>query len=301
MKSVSFVLTLLTLAGAACTGESLDAGQLAAEPTKPGEQPAAYADAEGKSQGPETTVVSVSQQSLVDNTYAVGVIPTNQDGPNWGSTCPAGSEYVRIRMDDEDDDNNTFWNEWQLPQAGRDVTTGRCLSGSLGLGLWGDLGTGCNTTMGFCKVDGKKFRPITSDVNQTYQFYAVLKLGQYCPNGSIEFSRLIDNEDDDNNNSYSGPTAPNLVNGNTRLYFCMFRTGSTKMTAFPSLGVPYAVFHDYDGIQPPWVIKKRYARSDDEDDDNATRTTPDTTSAFFDFDKIVGGSVNTMFDMARVK
>jgi hypothetical protein len=52
---------------------------------------------------------------------------------------------------------------------------------------------------------------MTSDVNDKQRFYAVLKLGQTCPNGSSEFSRSFDNGDDDNSNSASGPIAPTFL------------------------------------------------------------------------------------------
>ncbi|VVJ25286.1 Uncharacterised protein [Amycolatopsis camponoti] len=55
--------------------------------------------------------------------------------------------------------------------------------------------------MFFCRVNGAAFRGITQ--SGSFRPYAVLKLGANCPNGSQEFSRRFDNEDDSNNNSYS--------------------------------------------------------------------------------------------------
>jgi hypothetical protein len=52
----------------------------------------------------------------------------------------------------------------------------------------------------------------------------------------------------------------------TTLHFCFFRAASTKaetMSTFPDLGFTYAVFHDFDGAQPGWVLEKRWQYSDD--------------------------------------
>lgn len=112
---------------------------------------------------------------------------------------------------------------------------------------------------------------MTTDVNDKARFYAVLKLGQFCPNGSTEFVRYLDNEDDNNENWQAGPIAPNVSNVNTTLVFCFFRNGSPTMLDFPPLGVPYAVFHDFHGAQPfPYslALGKAMHYSDDEDDAN---------------------------------
>lgn len=219
------------------------------------------------------------QSAAVDNTYAVGVIPID------GSTCPSGSSLIKIYMDDEDDENRSFATGWHLPQTLKDVPRRTNWSG---------------TNLRFCKVNGSSFRPLTTDVSKKAYFYATLKLGQYCPNGSVEITRHIDNEDDKNRNSYSGPLSPNAVGINTRLHFCFFRTGSPTMSSFPNLGVDYAVFHDYDGDQPSLFKRKAWIFSDDEDDDNAN-SQPTSSSAQIDFSKLVGGGKNTMFDLGRVR
>jgi hypothetical protein len=187
--------------------------------------------------------------------------------------------------EDEDDDNESSHTNWLSPadsgqSAGTVIT---CLPGT----------SGCNTEITACKVDGLNFFPMTQIQSEKVNWYAVLKLGTTCPNGSTSFERYIDNEDDGNTNSFSGDIAPNISNGNTRLKFCWFTAGLTKMTSFPSLGTHYAVFHKFDGGQPAWVREKRFAYSDDEDDSNADSF----SSATFP----VWGSSNTRFDMARVR
>ena len=43
-------------------------------------------------------------------------------------------------------------------------------------------GLGHLTNMDFCRVDGARLGPMTTE-NDPAQFYAVLKLGTTCPNG----------------------------------------------------------------------------------------------------------------------
>lgn len=59
-------------------------------------------------------------QAVVDNQFAVGVIPIGGGGAEgglYGTTCPADSSLVSIYMDDEDHLNGTGWGwSWKLPQ-----------------------------------------------------------------------------------------------------------------------------------------------------------------------------------------
>lgn len=57
--------------------------------------------------------------------------------------------------------------------------------------------------MFFCRVNGVAFRGVTQ--SGSFRPYAVLKLGANCPNGSQEFSRRFDDEDDSNTDSHSAP------------------------------------------------------------------------------------------------
>lgn len=247
------------------------------------------------------TLGSVSQ-AVVDNTFAVGVIPVafaqgRSESGMFGTTCPADSELVQFHMDDEDDETQTDWfgffsddsgRPWGLPQTSRR---------SIRPGL-----SGFNTTFRFCKVNGQSFRPRTTDVNDKGNFYAVLKLGQFCPNGSLEFSRHIDNEDDDPGNWFTGPIAPNVSDANTTFRFCFFRTGSagSLMTKYPGIGINYAVFHDWDGDQPG-IIAKHWRYTDDEDNRNENSTSPSGTSAATDFGAIISSGPNTLWEFGQVR
>jgi hypothetical protein len=265
-----FAVTLCCFVGAAgCTAEVIDDEAAAGE---------------------ETTVendllpeVAVTQQALSGfDQFAIGVIPTDFVEDDWGSNC-GGFGRARMYMDDEDDSSNTRFTPWLQPFDD---------------GQSDDRQWFGNTTIEACRVDGRNFKAMTTSSASTSKFYAVLKLGQDCPNGSQEFSRYIDNEDDNNNNDHSGPIAPNVSNDNTTLKFCLFRySASNTMSSFPDLGMPYGVFHDFDGSQPSWVIQKRWVRSDDEDDNNHNSVTP----ASSDFQNIIEAWANTRFDMARVR
>ena len=255
----------------------------AGTPNPPGDETQRLAEGE--------TVATV-EQSLVDNQFAVGVIPVGPggsvEGGIYGTTCPADSQLVTIYMDDEDDQNRSGWGEWRLPQ---DPDTGGLYSFN-----------GWNSPLRFCKVNGQDFHPRTTNINDKANFYAVLKLGISCPNGSTQFTRYFDNEDDSNANSRSGPIAPNVSNTNTTLVFCFFRSGSVTMSDFPFLGIPYAVYHDFEGAQPfPYNLEtKSKHTSDDEDDGNQNSMSPTGTSAYFDFTAIISNGPNTWFDVGRV-
>lgn len=172
-----------------------------------------------------TATVAPAQAATTD----VGVVPASR-------SCPTSSEAIIIRMDDEDSNN------------------GNDRGGSIGA-----IRSDSNTEFFFCRVNGaslRAFPPVGSQVKP----YAVLKLGATCPNGSQEFTRRFDNEDDSNNNSREGNIFPNVSNQNTTLVFCLFAPGAPTMTAFPNLGFSYLVFSNVDS--------QGFLRTDDEDDSN---------------------------------
>ncbi|MFB9688017.1 hypothetical protein [Amycolatopsis plumensis] len=119
-------------------------------------------------------------------TTDVGVIPASR-------SCPAGTEAVVIRMDDEDSGNTN----------------------SRG-GFIGAVSSTSTTEFFFCRVNGTAFRGVVQ--SGSFRPYAVLKLGANCPNGSQEFSRRFDNEDDSNRNSFSGNIFPNSSDSNNNQY-----------------------------------------------------------------------------------
>jgi hypothetical protein len=186
--------------------------------------------------------------------FDVGVIP------DLGVGCPANSEEVMIRMDDEDDNN------------------GSSRSGFIGKTNSGDNAS--NTRFFFCKVDGTAFRPFSGSADAANQRddYAVVKFGTSCPAGSQEFSRHYDNEDSGNANSRNGVITPNISNANTTLFFCLFRfaaAGVATMSVFPNLGTGfrYGVFAPSDFNRGALAFGR--FRSDDEDSGNAnTYTVP---------------------------
>ncbi|MCA9627587.1 MAG: hypothetical protein KC766_07980, partial [Myxococcales bacterium] len=114
----------------------------------------------------------------------VGVIPTNR-------ACPDGVDPIVIHFDDEDDDNE-----------------------SSSSGYTGAIISRHNTDFFFCRVDGSELGPLVANSDQPETHYAVLKLGTTCPNGSVEFSRHFDSEDDNNENHIRGTAggiSPNVV------------------------------------------------------------------------------------------
>jgi len=243
--------------------------------------------------------------SCGDDATAVGVVFASPQGT---LDCPfgAGAEALRIRMHDED----------QPPCSDA--------AGSRGEGRWvlpddrrqgpPICSTNHTTVLNFCRVDGARFQALTTAAAPA-QYYAVLKLGTVCPNGSVEVQKTIDNEDDpigDDLSDVLGALGPNQVSADpalgtiTRLTFCYFRAATPPdqvMSGFPDLGFPYAVFHRYDGEQPAWVMLKRWQYSNDEDNQANLDAVVATDSAIAtEFQDLVGNpQSNTIFNLARVR
>lgn len=201
--------------------------------------------------------------------YDVGVIPD--------TTCP-GSTEVTITMDDEDDSNNNDSDGWI-----------------------GGTESGDNTTFHFCRVSGTSFKPLTTSADST-KYYAVLMLGTSCPNGSLKGYRYFDNEDDSNNNSSTGTISPSsTADSYTKMYFCMFMTGSSSsatMSSFPTLtsGFKYGVFGTSSfskAVDSGWV----YTDDEDDSNNNAYSASGFSTAA----QQIISSGSNTKLKMARVK
>jgi hypothetical protein len=119
----------------------------------------------------------------------------------------------------------------------------------------------------FCRVDGKHFKPMGADAARADSSYAVLKLGEVCPDGSVEMIETIDNGENETRSAAVGRTGPNQVSNSgvasiTTLHFCYFPAAEghqESMASFPDLGFPYAVLHDFEGLQPSWVTLKRWS------------------------------------------
>jgi len=234
---------------------------------------------DGVSNVADSESVGAVQQAVANSPTAIGVIQIRS------LDCPP-VDTVTLYTDDEDDNNESDSSGWDAPDVVRRARrhdTGR---------------TG--TTFTFCRVEGANFKTLTSHGNSAY-YYAVLKLGTTCPNGSKDVERDVDGETDDNRTAISGPVGPNSANKAAFLHFCVFDSISDKMQSFPDIGMPYAVFHDYDGAQPSFVLGKRWVYTDDEDLHNFDFTNPRSGALFDEFNVMIGGSTNTMFDMARVR
>jgi hypothetical protein len=240
-----------------------------------------------------------------DDDTAVGVIPY---GPEGAPHCQlgAGMEEVEIIMRDEitspctAEPGASGEGRWALPDDMRPRRLD-CAAAGPGAPL---------TDLRFCRVDGRLFNPMTSDADPS-QYFAVLKLGTRCPDGSVEISKIIDNEDEPVAGVSSVPfgrLGPNTTGNehgytDTTLYFCFFQQGAAPATAFPELGFRYDVFHQYSGEQPPWVIAKSWLYSDDEDDGGQNQYVPSSDPITTEFKQLIEDleGNNTFFDLAWVR
>lgn len=175
-----------------------------------------------------------NEVAVVVGSQQVGVIP-------GGSGCANGAAPLEIKMDDEDSFGSSSTSGW----------TGAIYSDPRH-----------NTHFRFCGVDGRQFKPLTTTPDQV-QEYAVIKLGDWCPNGSVEFGRYFDNQDGytdewlrwiPNENWNSGGISPNWQDPHgTMLRFCLFRYGPdtlqdglTGQIGWPNIGFTYGVFAGQD-------------------------------------------------------
>jgi hypothetical protein len=213
--------------------------------------------------------------------YWVGILPIE-------SNCPASTFEVSFYLDSEDVSCGP-----SLPPLGAPCTgyswqvegfdsnwTEKTAHWTPGSGTSGKLLGGSGYRFKWCRVDGEKFMPLTTDPFNTSHAYSVLKLSANCPPGSHDRGIYIDTEDDDNNNKHSGNISPNKVDANATLHFCQFRSSSGSAAvrrSFPvfkdNLGasVSYGVLHDFDAAQPNWVMNKKYVYFNDEDEDNKSK------------------------------
>lgn len=238
----------------------------------------------------------------------VGVVPYLP----FDTDCPFGAGREGVRLTIQDENNSFCWfktgmrgeGEWVLPQSDKSPLDCRTRTPTESL---------VSTTINACRVDGRRFKPLTSDPNASEQFYAVLKLGDGpCPNGATEVLRIFDTEDDGNIlSSALGRVGPNIV-GNAKstlaeFHFCFFRAAATAeetMSEFPDLGFPYAVYHDFEGPQPPWVTLKawQYSRNQEQGNVNGLSTPSDDARIIEAFAKIIEQPPGaTYLEMARVR
>jgi hypothetical protein len=224
---------------------------------------------------------SVTPTNCGPDETAVGVIRYGADG---GVDCQNGPglEPVDVELYSYPDSRclkettgSHGEGQWQLPQADRCELT--CNKTPV---VPATTATATATVerslvrLQLCRVDGRGFRPMTADASETDQSYAVLMLGSKCPNGSINVGWQLDTPDTNDATSCEG-AAPKPSCGPNQgvtaggastfdLRFCLFRAGATAddvMPEFPDVGTPYAVFHDFTGDQPSWVMLKRWILS----------------------------------------
>lgn len=244
----------------------------------------------------------------------VGVVPYATSA----SFCEQGTnrESAYFRMDDENDTHCSYETGdleagfWVSPQAAKVPLPEECEQRR------------SHTLLPFCRtsVAAGSFRPLTTDPEDHAQAYALLRFGDSCPPHSVEISKRIINEDTDNRNDpiqAAELLAPNEIvddaRGNyTKLYFCLFQAAPSvadTMNEFPDLGFPYAVFHDFDGDQPGWVIRKRWQHSDDSNQvrpGNQYVPSPEVSADSAVLQLMIenperGGSFDTYFELARVR
>jgi hypothetical protein len=211
----------------------------------------------GESRPPVSTSFA-STRATQSGANDVGIIPQSSSG------CPVGSEHIYISMDDEDKSNASSVSGW----------TGNISHYSTG------------TTFGFCRVDGTLFK------SHPGRDYVVLQLGSSCPQGSVSFFRVFDNEHKGNNNWSTGNVSPSQSGPPTKLHFCFFPAGvSPTMTSFPNFYVPYGVFATPSSL---WLSTGK-AYTDDEDDNNHDYTYSTTINTYWNrFAQIIYGVPNPL-------
>ena len=179
-------------------------------------------------------------QWLYNHSFNVGVIPET-------NSCPAGTTWTQIHMDDEDRRNANSRGGWI-----------------------GAISSGSNTTYRFCKLDSITslgFRPLSKAGD--HHDYSVVNMGIFCPSGARRLVRVQENEIWRNANSSSGDVFPNFRVYNTWFnFYCHFDGASSAwlghMNEFPRLAMPYGVFASRD-MPASFALAKGWVYQDDED------------------------------------
>jgi hypothetical protein len=174
-------------------------------------------------------------------TFDVGII-----APAPGQ-CPAGSEYIEIRLDSEDDNNDNQTSGW----------TGAIRKDTQGTGM----------IFGICRVNGLDFGP------QCVK-YGVLRLSGNeagsCPNGGVDRAWKFYLETDEPQNTWTmGDVKPSRIDtdhdGNDKwlvLRLCIFPEADA-FKPLPRYGQPYGVFAAFN---PAFWLAPGHVHTDDEDD-----------------------------------
>ncbi|WP_146151585.1 hypothetical protein [Dyadobacter jiangsuensis] len=179
--------------------------------------------------------------------YPVGVIPAMD-------VCPAGSEKVKIFMDNQDNGNTTS-SGWT--------------------GSWSIDGNG-NTGHTFCVVYGAAFKFMTFNSPTEY---LLLRLGN---NKTVYmeprvWNVYIDNEDNNNKNALlEGDFSPNVINKNgTNFQFWAIAgkntPGPNQDTQFPDMGFSYGVLGTFTSPVVGGAAGMGTFKTDDENSSNANQ------------------------------
>jgi hypothetical protein len=177
---------------------------------------------------------------LWNHSFNVGVIPEV-------NSCPAGTTWTQIHMDDEDRRNANSRGGWI-----------------------GAITSDRNTTYRFCKLDpitSLNFRPLPKAGDQ-YD-YSLVNMGVFCPSGARRVVRVEENEIWRNASSSSGDVFPNFRIYNTWFnFYCHFDGARNSvlghMNDFPRLAMPYGVFASRD-MPSNYALAKGWVYQDDED------------------------------------
>lgn len=237
-----------------------------------------FADFPGK--GLISAIIAVNTRRFNHGQHDVGVIPATASG------CPNPEHLVTIRMDDEDRNNNNSIGGW----------------------IGGFTQDSAGTTFRFCRVDGSRFQPMAG-AGIGNRNYAVLRLGDRCPPGSVEFTRGFDNENEDNRNFIVGDAWPNSQTPDTELHFCLFQPAlegaNPSLGSFPSfanLPYGYGVFAPADFLgETPDSNVSGFIRTDDEDASGSNKNflvVP--VGAEADIAQILSAGENTRLNVRRV-
>lgn len=189
---------------------------------------------------------------------------------NSGSLCPSGKVDVTIRLDAEDNNNRTRIVSGNSSPRGIEIRDG-----------------GLKFT--YCSYISPNPPKVPYD-------YAVLKLDDYCPDGTYNFRRYHDTEDHDNHNYATGSYWPNEVNENANLEYCLVPRDLSSTRVYP-FSSNFGIFASY----ASGSIFHSEVFFDDEDTDNENSWTwyGMPSSMKNRANVIISGTTNTTYHVAK--
>lgn len=189
---------------------------------------------------------------------------------NSGSLCPSGRVDVTIRLDAEDNNNRTRIVSGNSSPRGIEIRDG-----------------GLKFT--YCSYISPNPPKVPYD-------YAVLKLDDYCPDGTYNFRRYHDTEDHDNHNYATGSYWPNEVNENANLEYCLVPRDNSSSRVYP-FSSNFGIFASFASSS----IFHSEILFDDEDTDNENSWTwyGMPSSMKNRANVIISGTTNTTYHVAK--